>query len=73
MKRLAARPERGSPITLGFFHRTGDALQKTPVFGHSEEIFDLVALAPAHQRIPAEAAVGSYQDLHQSGSASLTL
>jgi len=43
----------------------GDAPQKTPVFGHSEEIFDRVGLTPAHQRISAEAAICSHQDLHQ--------
>jgi hypothetical protein len=52
-------------MPLGFLHRAGDPLQKTPVFGHSEEVFHSVGLAPAHQRISAEAAVGSHQDLHQ--------
>ena len=62
------RATRVGPVASCLFHRVGDALQKTPVFRQSEEVFHPVGLAPAHQSISAKAAIGPNKDLCQGPS-----
>jgi len=61
----SSRVARARPIALCLFHGVGDALQKTLVFGQSEEELHSVGLAPAHDRLSAEATVGPHQDIYQ--------
>src|SRR5208283_2668245 len=64
MKRLAARPEKAQS-RLAFFMVREIRFKRRLFLDHSEEVFDSVGLAPAYQRISAEAAISSHQDLYQ--------